>query len=879
MALKHDAQGFLTGDPIDIGRALKVWDDIHDDVRAIRRALTSGASGGSARPGRADKTSNEVARPMAPAPSTPRSSSQIPALLRKTATPQTGGASASAIRRDAQAVEVAGQAVAAVRAASQATQRAIAKPVSRDGRGRFVRGEGRGGSGAPGSGGGNGGGGDGEETGALRGVADRIAGAIRESGSGMEEADPAVKAMNEVARPMARGYELLTGGSREKRQEGWLRRIWTSLTGFRKDETTFNKAANKSLKNIEEKPDAESGGGGGIFGTLMSMLKGIGPAIVAAIGGLLGKLGGGLGGIAKGAGGMLKGAGGFLKRVPLLGSLLSVFGAASDIADSEGDDTLSRREKDQRAGKAIGGAGGTIGGMMAGAALGSFLGPVGTLIGGAVGAFLGDQAGQIIGDKVGGWVNDLRTADIPGKISASWDATTSFITSAWDTALGGMTKGWEAVTSAFSAVGDTIGKTWQGFVDSAKAGWDTIAGLFSSAYEGLKSIPVIGPAIQAVEDAAKKTAEAASAAVGAAKQKAVEVGTKAVEGAKAGVEYLGNNTTIGKGVKATGEAVNYGVDVAVDTGRALKSKLTGQAGRNQQALMNQMAASGITDPTEQAMFMAQMDHESGGFTKMEERFNYRSADRLMAVSGSARKQGKASVEAAMAQGPEAVAELMYGGRMGNSEKGDAYRFRGRGAIQLTGKDNYAAAGKDLGLDLVNSPELAADPENAAKIAAWYWKKNPKLSAAGKAGNVEAATQVINGGQNGVEHRKELFAKYQAEGVGATESPAANQPPATAVAEATAPAAQPAPAVALASAPPAMPAYAGPVKQAVVASASAPSVHAAPSVPALAEAPPVTIPMASNSSSAPIQVSMPSPDVGQDVRDRGIAHIVTGGLSA
>jgi hypothetical protein len=108
---------------------------------------------------------------------------------------------------------------------------------------------------------------DGEETGALRGVADRIAGAIRESGSGMEEADPAVKAMNEVARPMARGYELLTGGSREKRQEGWLRRIWTSLTGFRKDETTFNKAANKSLKNIEEKPD--DGKSGSSLGDLL----------------------------------------------------------------------------------------------------------------------------------------------------------------------------------------------------------------------------------------------------------------------------------------------------------------------------------------------------------------------------------------------------------------------------------------------------------------------------------------------------------------------------------------------------------------------------------------------------------------------------------
>jgi len=144
---------------------------------------------------------------------------------------------------------------------------------------------------------------------------------------------------------------------------------------------------------------------------------------------------------------------------------------------------------------------------------------------------LGDQAGQIIGDKVGGWVNDLRSADIVGTITTAWDG----------------------VVSGFKSAYDSIGKTWSGFVDSAKAGWDTIAGLFSSAYEGLKSIPVIGPAIQAVEDAAKKTAEAASAAAASAKAKAVEVGTKAAEGAKAGVEYLGNNTTIGKGVKAAGQ--------------------------------------------------------------------------------------------------------------------------------------------------------------------------------------------------------------------------------------------------------------------------------------------------------------------------------------
>ena len=479
MALKHDAQGFLTGDPIDIGRALKVWDDIHDDVRAIRRALTSGTSGGSARPGRADKTSNEVARPMAPAPSTPRSSSQIPALLRKTATPQTGGASASAIRRDAQAVEVAGQAVAAVRAASQATQRAIAAGIARRaralrawrGRGALVRPAPVVAMAAVAAGTG--------KTGALR-VADRIAGAIRESGSGMEEADPAVKAMNEVARPMARGYELLTGGTREKRQEGWLRRIWTSLTGFRKDETTFNKAANKSLKNIEEKPDDGAKGGSGLLGGLFG---GFGRALtrIPVVGGLLGAGGGllraraacwasGKGSCRSQRGrersraigqGRRPAEGGWralqdgrvAEARPDSGALLAGAGAA-DVYSSESDDTLSRREKDKKTGAAVGGFAGSMAGMAAGAAGGAALGTlifpgigtaIGGAIGGAVGMFLGDDAGKILGDTVGGWVNDLRAADIPGMIGNAWNevkvtalGTFDWVKSGWDSVVGSL---------------------------------------------------------------------------------------------------------------------------------------------------------------------------------------------------------------------------------------------------------------------------------------------------------------------------------------------------------------------------------------------------------------------------------------------------------
>ncbi|GAB1368494.1 hypothetical protein MASR1M42_10430 [Azonexus hydrophilus] len=219
MVVKHDRDGFVLGDPIDLGHALTAWENIREDVRAIRRAITEDgtmpAPGQSAR-GPAVKAFNEVVQPMARSAPARRNADQVPALLRKPATPQTGGAGGNANRRDAQATDATSRAVAAVRAANQVVQKVVAKPAARDGRGRFVRGgvggEGRA-PGAPGAGGGSGEDGNGE-AGVMRSIADRIVGAVKESGAGMEEADPAVKAFNEVAQPMARGYELMPVATR-----------------------------------------------------------------------------------------------------------------------------------------------------------------------------------------------------------------------------------------------------------------------------------------------------------------------------------------------------------------------------------------------------------------------------------------------------------------------------------------------------------------------------------------------------------------------------------------------------------------------------------------------------------------------------------------
>lgn len=163
----------------------------------------------------------------------------------------------------------------------------------------------------------------------------------------------------------------------------------------------------------------------------------------------------------------------------------------------------------------------------------------------------------------------------------------------------------------------------------------------------------------------------------------------------------------------------HGLFVAIHGALINGSKMIWCPKFDPKAVIAAMHAAGITDPDEQAMLLAQVDHESGGFKRLNESFKYRNAGQLMAVSKTARKHGTAAVEAALASGPEAVAALMYGGRMGNRTAEDAYRYRGRGFIQLTGRDNYARAGKALGLDLPNQPDLAADPAIAARIATWY----------------------------------------------------------------------------------------------------------------------------------------------------------------
>lgn len=148
-------------------------------------------------------------------------------------------------------------------------------------------------------------------------------------------------------------------------------------------------------------------------------------------------------------------------------------------------------------------------------------------------------------------------------------------------------------------------------------------------------------------------------------------------------------------------------------------------------------------------FLGQVLHESARLTKFEEGLNY-SAERLMEVWPT--RFPTLADARPYAHSPEALANRVYGGRMGNVELGDGWRFRGRGPIQLTGRANYAFVGDLIGQDLTVLPELMAQPRYALEATiAWWEDKIPDSML----GDPEKITKRVNGGLIGLADREQL----------------------------------------------------------------------------------------------------------------------------
>lgn len=179
--------------------------------------------------------------------------------------------------------------------------------------------------------------------------------------------------------------------------------------------------------------------------------------------------------------------------------------------------------------------------------------------------------------------------------------------------------------------------------------------------------------------------------------------------------------------------------------------------------------SGITDPAELANFMAQTQHESQHYRRLEENLNY-SGSRLYDVFGARNGLTRETAQALSEisdpiERRTKVAEQIYGGTWGlnnlrNTDVGDGYKFSGRGYMQLTGRGNYAAYGGLTGLDLVNHPELASEQTNAERLAVAYWKEgvvkgNPSAATDVGLAGARINTGRYNGTANGAQERQTL----------------------------------------------------------------------------------------------------------------------------
>jgi putative chitinase len=161
------------------------------------------------------------------------------------------------------------------------------------------------------------------------------------------------------------------------------------------------------------------------------------------------------------------------------------------------------------------------------------------------------------------------------------------------------------------------------------------------------------------------------------------------------------------------------------------------------ALEKARQESSVTTPRRLCHFLGQVFVETGGFTAMEENLNYKNPERLDGVFSAVK--GTADAQALIAKGPQAIANRAYANRLGNGDEasGDGFRYRGSGYKQLTGRSNYRAIGAIVKMDLEGNPELAREPEAAARVAFAFWD-SCKCSPLADAGDVEGITEKVNG---------------------------------------------------------------------------------------------------------------------------------------
>jgi putative chitinase len=179
----------------------------------------------------------------------------------------------------------------------------------------------------------------------------------------------------------------------------------------------------------------------------------------------------------------------------------------------------------------------------------------------------------------------------------------------------------------------------------------------------------------------------------------------------------------------------------------------------------------IANPARLAMWLAIIGHESADLTTLEENLNYSAEGLANTWPGRFREQHfddlrgelrarPTAVAQAIARNPERIANLVYADRMGNGAEtsGDGWLYRGRGPIQITGRDLYRKAGEATGYNLETSPELALEPMVGALVAGWVFAVEKDCCGPSDQQDIVTVTRRINGGLTGLEDRRLRYAR-------------------------------------------------------------------------------------------------------------------------
>ena len=179
------------------------------------------------------------------------------------------------------------------------------------------------------------------------------------------------------------------------------------------------------------------------------------------------------------------------------------------------------------------------------------------------------------------------------------------------------------------------------------------------------------------------------------------------------------------------------------------------------ALVDVLPKYGINTPRRCAHFISQCAHESNNFRSLEENLNYNASGLLSTFPRYFGPPPKRNANE-YARNPEKIANYVYmdqyrsaQGRMGNVNPGDGWRFRGRGLKQLTGRNNYTAFGRSIGMSAEEAADYVATEKGAVESACWFWQAN-NLNSIADTDDVERMTRRINGGDIGLADRQARY---------------------------------------------------------------------------------------------------------------------------